>query len=71
MGLVGWSETELAAKASVGVATVRRIEGMAAHVTGNIQTIMSIKTALENGGVIFIPQDESRGPGVQLRDPLE
>ena len=69
--LIGWSQRELAERAEVGVATVRRIEGMPAYVAGNIHTIMSIKTALEIGGVVFIEQTDSRGPGVQLRDPLD
>jgi transcriptional regulator with XRE-family HTH domain len=65
--LLGWSQTALAEAASVGVATVRRLEGADSVIRGSAETIWKIQTALEAAGVEFIPSDEVRGPGVRLK----
>lgn len=52
--------------AKIGVATVKRIEA-AAEIRGAADTFWKIQTALEQAGVEFIPEDESKGPGVRLR----
>ncbi len=43
---------------------------MTGGLRGNVQTISSIQRALEAAGVIFIDENETHGPGVQLRKPL-
>ena len=68
--LVGMSQSELAERALISVATVKRIEAMREELSGTISTITNIKRALEEEGVIFIDQDEKRGPGVRLRKRL-
>jgi transcriptional regulator with XRE-family HTH domain len=68
--LIGMSQSELAERALISVATVKRIEAMREELTGTISTITNIKRALEEEGVIFIDQDEKRGPGVRLRKRL-
>jgi transcriptional regulator with XRE-family HTH domain len=65
-GLLNLSQVELARRASVHVATIRRIEA-AAEIRGAADTFWKIQTALEQAGVEFIPGDESKGPGVRLR----
>ena len=65
--LLGWSQLDLANGASVGVATVRRIEGSKHEIRGSAETVWKIQTALEEAGVEFIPADETKGPGVRLR----
>jgi transcriptional regulator with XRE-family HTH domain len=66
--LLGWSQFELAKAASVGVATVRRIEsGGPNEVRGAAETVWKIQRALEKAGIEFISADEKSGPGVRLR----
>lgn len=64
--LIGMSQVELAERASISVATVKRIEAARAELSGTISTIASIQRALEEAGVIFIDQDQRSGPGVRL-----
>ena len=65
--LLGWRQEKLAASAEVGLATVRRLEGAAGLLKGNVATIVRLRSALERAGVHFIDQDESKGPGVRLK----
>jgi transcriptional regulator with XRE-family HTH domain len=67
--LVGWSQLELAKAASVGVATVRRLEGAGTQLRGSAEAVWKIQKALEDAGVEFLPADETRGPGVRMRYP--
>ena len=64
-GALGWGVRELAKEAAVSVNTVSRFEnGFGAMV----ETLERIQNALEKAGVVFIPADQSGGPGVRLRD---
>jgi hypothetical protein len=36
-----------------------------------VKVLLRIQRALDSAGIIFIDQDEERGPGVRLRRPLE
>jgi len=64
--MLGLSQRDLAELASVGIATVQRIE-LTAEIRGSAETIWKIQTALENAGVRFIPADDTEGPGVRLK----
>jgi transcriptional regulator with XRE-family HTH domain len=64
--MLGLSQRDLAELASVGLATVQRIE-LTAEIRGSAETIWKIQTALENAGVRFIPADDTEGPGVRLK----
>ena len=68
--LLGLTQVDVANRAGVGIATLRRIEASVDEVTGTAQSISRIQRALETAGILFIEQDESRGPGVRLRKPL-
>ena len=68
--LLGWTQEELAIKASIGVATLRRLEGAKGEIRGTADTIWKIQKALAQGGVEFIDGDDTRGPGVRLKTPL-
>jgi transcriptional regulator with XRE-family HTH domain len=70
-GLLGWSQIELAEAASLGVATVRRLENAGQKVRGSAESVWKIQTALEKAGVQFIPADDSMGPGVRLKQVRE
>jgi transcriptional regulator with XRE-family HTH domain len=64
--LLDLSQRELADLASVGIATVKRIEA-SAEIRGAADTYWKIQAALERAGVEFIPGDETKGPGVRLK----
>ena len=64
--LLGLGQLELSELAAVGISTVKRIE-LSAEITGSALTLWKIQTALEQAGVEFIPGDESKGPGVRLK----
>ncbi|MEZ5844039.1 MAG: helix-turn-helix domain-containing protein [Hyphomicrobiaceae bacterium] len=64
--LLGISQAELAERAGVGVATVRRLE-TAEEVRGQVATLTKLQVALTDEGVIFIARDEVLGEGVRLR----
>jgi len=66
-GLLRWSAEELAGKAKVGVATIRRAEASDAPLTMTQANQAAIRAALEAGGVAFVDQN-GMGPGVRLRD---
>lgn len=65
--LLGWSAQDLADKAGIGVATVRRYEGGNVIASGSLEMMSA---ALVAAGVIFIADGEkspSGGPGVRIR----
>ena len=68
--LLAISQQDLATQAAVGLNTVKRIEAAGDEPTGNIQTLLRIKRALEQAGILFIDQEEALGPGVRFRKPL-
>ena len=68
--LLGMSQQDLATSATVGLATLKRIEAAGNDLTGTLQTMSRIKKALEVAGIVFIEQDEQQGPGVRLKKPL-
>ncbi len=68
--LLGLSQTELAKRASIGLATLQRTEAGGSEVRGSAKTIWKLEKALEAAGIMFIDQDEAHGPGVRLRKPL-
>jgi transcriptional regulator with XRE-family HTH domain len=61
---LGWGVRDLGKRAGVAANTVSRFEnGMGTTVA----TLTQIQLALEREGVIFIPADETGGPGVRLK----
>ena len=69
-GLVGWSQTDLASAAGIGLATVQRLETQEGMLRGMTDTIWKIRKALEKAGIVFIDGDDSTGPGVRLSKPV-
>jgi len=69
-GLIRWSQEILAVKSSVGVATIKRMEGREGPVRGNAQNVWKIQAALEDAGIVFIDENGG-GAGVRLRDRRE
>jgi transcriptional regulator with XRE-family HTH domain len=64
--LLGLSQGKLAAKAGLGIATVKRLE-LATQLRGAATTLWKVQTALEEAGVEFLPANEEGGPGVRLK----
>jgi len=58
---------DLAKAASVGISTVLRLEGARDQVRGSTEVLWKIQTALEQTGAEFIPADDTKGPGVRLK----
>ncbi len=67
--LLGISQYELAERASVGVATIRRLEAGRGKALGNARTLWKIQFALEDAGVRFLEGTNANGPGVRLNRP--
>lgn len=66
--LLGWTQADLAHAASVGVATVRRLESTGNDLRGSVETVWKVQKALEAAGIEFIPAAGGAGPGVRLRN---
>ena len=64
------SQAQLADMASIGIATIKRVEAARGRIAGNAETLWRIQRALENAGVIFLPEDERGGPGVRLKQGM-
>jgi transcriptional regulator with XRE-family HTH domain len=64
--LLALSQADLSELASVSATTIKRLES-ATEIRGAAETLWKIQTALELAGVEFIPADETRGPGVRLK----
>lgn len=64
--LLAWSQDQLAEKAGISVPTIKRLEAGDGLLGGRPETANKIRTALENGGVVFIDENGG-GPGVRLK----
>jgi transcriptional regulator with XRE-family HTH domain len=64
--LLGWSQSQLASAAGVGLATLQRIEQSEGVVKGNFATVLKIQNALEQAGIHFT-DDEAGEIGVHLQ----
>jgi hypothetical protein len=61
---LGWGVRDLGKRAGVAANTVSRFEvGMGTTVA----TLGRIQAALEDAGIVFVPADESCGPGVRIK----
>jgi hypothetical protein len=62
--LVGWEQTDLAAKAGVAISTIRRMESFQGDIGARTSTLALVKKSLEKAGVEFLNDDR---PGVRLK----
>ena len=60
------SQADLATKARVSVATLRRMESTEGPASGFANNLIAVRFALEVAGVIFIAENGA-GPGVRLK----
>jgi transcriptional regulator with XRE-family HTH domain len=62
---LGWGVRDLAKRAGIAANTVSRFENGSGAM---VDTVDRIQVALERAGIVFIPGDNSGGPGVRLRE---
>ena len=62
---LGWGVRELAKRAGIAANTVNRFENGSGAM---VDTLERMQAALESAGVVFIPADQTGGPGVRLRE---
>ena len=67
-GLLGWRQADLAEKAGIGLATLRRLEQSpdGRPVMAQVSTVMRILECLETAGVTFMPRGREGGVGVRF-----
>ena len=68
--LIRWSAEDLAGKASLSVATIRRAELTDSETSMTAANDMAVRRALEAAGVEFIDENGG-GAGVRLRKPAK
>lgn len=61
--LLNWDQISLAAKADVGVGTVRRMEAAEGAISSHTATLRRVIAAMERAGIEFIAN------GVRLKEP--
>jgi len=66
--LLGWWQSDLAARIRVNERTIRAFE--ANELWGLALDLDLVRTALESAGAIFV-EEKGEGPGVRLRKGLE
>ena len=64
-GLLNWNQDELAKRATIGVATVRKFENGVHMLHRNNMT--AVIRAFEDAGIKFLGRNKSGGPGVRLK----
>src|SRR5262245_7471434 len=65
--LLRWSQTDLALHSGVHVNPIKSFESEQSNPVWT--TLSKLERALKKAGVEFIDGDDSKGPGVRLRDP--
>jgi predicted transcriptional regulator len=63
--LLGWSQDDLANRAQLSTATIKRLEAAEGEIRGREETQEAIVGALQEGGIEFIPENGG-GIGVRL-----
>jgi len=65
--LLGWDQSRLAEVAGVSIITVKRLEAAGEDIHAHFATIVKVKSAFENAGVLFLGEESGLGYGVRLR----
>jgi len=64
--LLDWSQADLAQASGISEPTIKRLEASDGDLGGRAETAEAIRTALEDAGIIFVPEN-GEGAGVRLR----
>lgn len=67
--LLGWRAQDLADASGVSTATIMRAEKAGGVPRMRTDTLDALQLSLEQGGVLFLDANTTRGPGVCLRRP--
>jgi hypothetical protein len=65
--LLGWDQAKLAEVAGVSIITVKRLEAAGEEIHAQFATVVKVKTAFEDAGVLFLGEESGLGYGVRLR----
>ena len=65
--LLSWHQRDLAKKASIGLATIQRLERGEGVLAAHVSTVLKLQNTLEKVGIRFIDQDDQGGIGVRLK----
>ena len=65
--LLGWDQAKVAEVAGVSTITIKRLEAAGEDIHAHFATIMKVKTAFEDAGVLFLGEESGLGYGVRLR----
>jgi transcriptional regulator with XRE-family HTH domain len=65
--LLGWSQTQLARRAGLGLATLQRIERNEGIEKGKFSTVIKIQKALEQAGIHFTEDAGEIGVRLKMR----
>jgi transcriptional regulator with XRE-family HTH domain len=65
--LIGWKQTDLAAKSGVSEISIKNIER--GHTDPRSSTLAALQAAFDKAGVVFLEAGDTRdgGPGVRLK----
>jgi len=63
--LIQWSREELAADSGVSIETIADLE--MGRAVPSAEALSRLRTALEEGGAVFIPENGAGGAGVRLK----
>jgi DNA-binding XRE family transcriptional regulator len=66
--LLGWDQAKLAEVADVSIITIKRLEAAGDDIHAHFATVVKVKSAFENAGVLFLGKESGFGYGVRLRD---
>lgn len=62
---LAWTQAKLAAESGVSIPTIKRLELLSGALESRLDTVLKLQEALEQGGVVFIPEN---GGGAGVRE---
>src|SRR6476620_12323517 len=65
--LLKWSAMQLSEQCGVSYAAIQRAEAGEGLPNMQVRNLAAIKRALEDGGVVFLDDNDGGGPGVRLK----
>ena len=68
--MLRWPARQLAEESGLSWPTIQRMEAATGVPGGLTRNLELVQRTLEGAGVVFIDQNQERGPGVQLTDPI-
>lgn len=66
-GLLDWSRDDLVEASGLSRSTLQRMENGQGIAPGHAGNVWQVQQVLEAAGIVFLPADDSGGPGVRFR----